>query len=93
MSTIRDIFEPSAAGRARSRAMQQRRWRRTLLAATAALSLGAQDAAWATCSDGSTLPADGFIIGRDAPVRIAANWLSLSNPTFEGVRRASATRA
>jgi hypothetical protein len=74
MSTIRDIFEPSAAGRARSRAMQQRRWRRTLLAATAALSLGAQDAAWATCSDGSTLPADGFIIGRDAPVRIAANW-------------------
>ena len=24
--------------------------------------------------DGTTLPADGFIIGRDAPVRIAANW-------------------
>ena len=25
-------------------------------------------------SDGTTLPADGFVIGRDAPVRIAANW-------------------
>jgi hypothetical protein len=48
-------------------------WRRALLASTAALSLGAQNA-WAVCSDGSTLPQDGFVVGRDAQVLTAANW-------------------
>ena len=33
-------------------ARSRRRWRRILLASTAALSLGMQDAAWAVCSDG-----------------------------------------
>jgi hypothetical protein len=48
-------------------------WRRALLATTAALSLGAQNA-WAVCSDGSTLPNDGFVVGRDPQVLTAANW-------------------
>ena len=48
-------------------------WRRALLASTAALSLGAQNA-YAICSDGSTLPNDGFVVGRDAQVKTAANW-------------------
>ncbi len=51
----------------------RRSWRRTLLASTAALSLGAQNAAWAACSDGSTFPAGGFVIG-SAPVPVANNW-------------------
>jgi len=50
------------------------RWRRALLASTAALSLGAQNVAWASCSDGSKMPADGFVVGRDKVVQIAANW-------------------
>jgi len=48
-------------------------WRRALLATTAALSLGAQNA-WAVCSDGKTMPAGGFVVGRDAQVATAANW-------------------
>ena len=48
-------------------------WRRALLATTAALSLGAQNA-WAVCSDGTTLPNDGFVVGRDPQVLTAANW-------------------
>ena len=51
----------------------RRSWRRTLLASTAALSLGAQDAAWATCADGSAFPTSGFVIG-GAQVPIASNW-------------------
>ena len=47
-------------------------WRRALLATTAAISLG-QNAAWATCLDGTTFPAGGYQIGR-APVAVAANW-------------------
>jgi hypothetical protein len=47
--------------------------RRALLATTAALSLGAQNA-WAVCSDGTNLPAGGFVVGRDAQVLTAANW-------------------
>jgi hypothetical protein len=74
MSTTREMSAPSAVGRRQSGSTTRSRWRRTLLASTAALSLGAQNVAWATCSDGSKLPADGFVIGRDAPVRIAANW-------------------
>jgi hypothetical protein len=38
-------------------------WRRALLATTAALSLGAQNA-YAVGSDGTTLPNDGFVVGR-----------------------------
>jgi hypothetical protein len=49
-------------------------WRRALLASTAALSLGAQHAAWATCSDGTTMPGGGFVVGRDAQVLVAANF-------------------
>ena len=48
-------------------------WRRALLATTAALSLGAQNA-MAICSDGSTIPNDGFLVGRDPQVLTAANW-------------------
>jgi hypothetical protein len=47
-------------------------WRRALLATTAAISLG-QNAAWATCLDGSTFPPGGYQIGV-APVAVAANW-------------------
>jgi hypothetical protein len=75
MSTTRKVSAPSAAGGRRSGYTSRPRRRcRALLASVAALSLGLQNTAWAVCSDGSTLPADGFIIGRDAPVRIAANW-------------------
>ena len=48
-------------------------WRRALLATTAALSLGAQNA-WAVCSDGTVMPNDGFVVGRDPQVLTAANW-------------------
>ena len=49
------------------------RWRRTLLASAAALSLGFQDAAWATCTNGQDVPFGGFIVGLP-PVPTAANW-------------------
>jgi hypothetical protein len=47
--------------------------RRALLATTAALSLGAQNA-YAICSDGSPLPNDGMVVGRNPQVLTAANW-------------------
>jgi hypothetical protein len=47
--------------------------RRALLATTAALLLGAQNA-YAICSDGSTLPNDGMVVGRDPQVLTTANW-------------------
>src|SRR6516162_7960151 len=56
----------------RSQQAARLRWKRALLATTAALSLG-QNAAWATCVDGSTFPAGGYQIGR-APTAVAANW-------------------
>lgn len=74
MSTTRTMSALSAVGEGRTGSISRARWCRTLLASTAALSLGMQDVAWATCSDGSTLPADGFVIGRDAPVKTASNW-------------------
>jgi len=74
MSTTRKVSALSAVSGMQSGPASRTRRCRILLASVAALSLGAQDAAWAVCSDGTTLPADGFIIGRDAPVRIAANW-------------------
>ena len=73
MSATRETAAPCLARRTQSGSMSRRIWRRALLASTAALSLGAQDAAWATCSDGSQLPASGFVIGL-APLQTAANW-------------------
>ena len=46
--------------------------RRALLATTAVLSLGAQNA-YAICSDGSTLPNHGMVVGRDPQILTAAN--------------------
>jgi hypothetical protein len=73
MSATREMAAPSLARRTQSGSMPRRRWRRALIASTTALSLGVQDAAWATCSDGSKLPAAGFVIGL-APLQTAANW-------------------
>jgi hypothetical protein len=44
-----------------------------VLASTAVLTLLMQDFAWAVCSDGSTLPAAGFVVGVP-PIQSAANW-------------------
>jgi hypothetical protein len=44
-----------------------------VLASTAALTLLMHDFAWAVCSDGSSLPAAGFVVGV-APIQSAANW-------------------
>jgi hypothetical protein len=44
-----------------------------VLASTAALTLLMHDFAWAVCSDGSTLPAGGFVVGVP-PIQSAANW-------------------
>ncbi len=44
-----------------------------VLASTAALTLLMHDFAWAICSDGTNLPAAGFVVGV-APVQSAANW-------------------
>ena len=54
----------------------RRKWaqrRRTMLAATTAMSLLAQNAAWAVCADGTSFPPNGYQIGV-APVAVAANW-------------------
>jgi hypothetical protein len=40
----------------------------------ATIALLSQNFAWAVCSNGQPLPADGFVIGRDAIVATAANW-------------------
>jgi hypothetical protein len=68
------IALPVVAGDRKADSKSRIRWRRALLATTAALSLGAQNAAWATCSDGATLPSDGCVVGRDKQVLTAANW-------------------
>jgi hypothetical protein len=69
LATIR----PSALGGRKSGSRPTRRWRRALLASTAALSLGAQNAAWATCADGTTFPAGGYVVaGPTLPA--ALNW-------------------
>ena len=44
-----------------------------VLACTAALTLLMHDFAWAVCSDGSNLPAGGFVVGVP-PIQSAANW-------------------
>ena len=72
MRTLPALVNPYVTER-KTAARTSLRWRRALLATTAALSLG-QNAAWAVCSDGSTLPNDGFVVGRDSVVKTAANW-------------------
>jgi len=77
MSTSNETVNTYVLERSRSASRARGRWRRTLLASTAALSLGMQDAAWAVCADGSTFPAAGYLVG-GAHV---ANW---SPGTFTG---------
>jgi hypothetical protein len=50
------------------------RWCRTLLSATTALSLCVQNVAWAACSDGSTFPQNGYVVGQPPLQGGAANW-------------------
>src|ERR1700729_1133212 len=77
MSTSHETASaPVLAGR-RTGFTMRRRWGRTLLASTAALSLGMPNTAWAVCADGSAFPAAGYLIG-GAHV---ANW---SPNTFTG---------
>ena len=73
MNTSHGIVETPTLGGRRFGSRPQGRWHRTLLASTAALSLGAQNAAWATCSDGTTFPAGGFVVGSPA-LPSASNW-------------------
>ena len=49
------------------------RIRRTV-ALVATVTLLGQNFAWAVCSNGTTLPAGGFVVGRDPIVATAANW-------------------
>jgi hypothetical protein len=63
MSTQNEMVKPHAIAGEKSGASTRRRWRRILMASTAALSLGLQDAAWAVCADGSTFPASGYAVG------------------------------
>ena len=58
-------------------------WRRALLATTAALSLG-QNAAWATCLDGTTFPAGGYQIGSKRRWRSRPTGRRTSSPATEG---------
>jgi hypothetical protein len=51
------------------------------VALTAVVTLLSQNFAWAVCADGTEMPADGFVIGRDAQVLTAANF---SPKTFTG---------
>jgi len=73
MTTPRDPIVEPALVEGPTRSVHRCRWRRTLLASAAALSLGMQDAAWAVCSDGSTFPAGGFVAG-STPNPFTAGW-------------------
>jgi hypothetical protein len=78
MNTSHNTLGSPVVDRGRSGSNLRRRWRRTLLASTAALSLAAQNTAWATClspdATGSTaFPAGGYLIG-SAAVPLAADW-------------------
>jgi hypothetical protein len=77
MNTSHETVHAYVLAGGRSGARARGRWRRTLLASTAALSLGMQNAAWAVCADGSTFPPAGYVVG-GAHV---ANW---SPGTFTG---------
>jgi hypothetical protein len=76
MSTTTTKVNTYVAGGRKSASRARGRWRRTLLASTAALSLGMQNAAWAVCVNGSTFPANagGFVIGVAPAPAVAANW-------------------
>jgi hypothetical protein len=76
MSKQNKMVNPHAIAGEKS-ASTRRRWRRILVASTAALSLGVQDAAWAVCADGSTFPASGYAVG-------GANTTNWSPHTFTG---------
>jgi hypothetical protein len=75
MNTSHGMVATPILGGRRFGSRPRARWHRTLLASTAALSLGAQNAAWATCSDGTTFPAGGFVVG-SAALPTPANWPS-----------------
>jgi hypothetical protein len=77
MSKQNKMINPHAIAGEKSGASTRRRWRRILVASTAALSLGVQDAAWAVCADGSTFPASGYAVG-------GANTTNWSPHTFTG---------
>jgi hypothetical protein len=62
MNTSHEMISAYFLDAQKSECKAPRRWRRTLLASAAALSLGVQSTAWAVCSDGSVLPAGGFTI-------------------------------
>src|ERR1700760_2686969 len=74
MNATHEMAAPAVDGRREAGSKSRIRWRRALLATTTALSLGAQSAAWAICSDGTTMPTDGFVVGRDKQVLPPANW-------------------
>jgi hypothetical protein len=77
MNTYHETVNIGSLAGGRSAVRSRARWRRALLASTAALSLGMQNTAWAVCADGSTFPAAGYAVG-GAQV---ANW---SPGTFTG---------
>ena len=77
MSTSYETVNTYVLAGRRSSSRTHGRWRRTLLASTAALSLGMQNAAWAVCADGSTFPAAGYLVG-------GANVANWSPGTFTG---------
>ena len=47
---------------------------RALMASVAAMSLFGQNVAWAACSDGSTFPQNGYVVGQAPLAGGAANW-------------------
>jgi hypothetical protein len=73
MNASRKMLGNSVVDGRRSGSIPRRRWHRILLASTAVLSLGAQDAAWAVCSDGTTFPVGGFVTS-SAQLPIGSNW-------------------
>ena len=70
-TTLDEASSPGSIGRDDRPRLK---WRRILMATTAALSLGVQDAAWAVCSDGSTFPQNGYVVGQAPLQGGAANW-------------------
>jgi hypothetical protein len=82
MNAIHEIEESRDADAIHCNPRPRVRWRRLLLASTAALSMGVQDVAWATCSDGTTFPQNGYVLGSsNIPPGANPNW---SGGTFTG---------
>jgi hypothetical protein len=73
MSTSHGTVNAYGHGVRKTDAGARGRWRRILLASTAALSLGMQDAAWATCLNGTIFPVGGFVVG-STQLPTASNW-------------------